>query len=143
MFMGEYNHTIDEKGRIVIPARFRDSFGSHLVVTKGFEGSLNIYQTERFDKIAEGLSALSDNKKDNREYKRLFISKAIECEIDSQNRINLSATLIKAGNLTKQCVFVGSIDHLELWSLEAWKAWYDAHDDRFEEVAENLTQIND
>ena len=140
-FMGEFNHTIDTKGRIVIPSRFRESFSDRLVVTKGFEGSLNIYPLNRFARIAENLAKLPTTKRDAREYVRLFLSKAIECEIDSQNRINLSAGLIKDAELEKYCVFVGAIDHVELWAAERWEKWFSEHSSSFEEVAESITDL--
>ena len=140
-FIGEVSHTIDSKGRIVIPARFRDGFTDNLVVTKGLDGCLNIYTVEQFDKIAENLDNLPPTKRDAREYVRLFVAKALPCEIDVQNRINLSSTLIQEANLVKQCVFVGAINHIELWALDAWEKWYQDHNDSYEDVAESVTDL--
>ncbi len=142
MFMGEFYHSIDAKGRIVIPSRFRDFFPTDkLVVTKGFEGCLNIYTIEQFSKIAEKLQALPSTKKDARDYMRIFLSKASECEIDGQNRINISSGLIRLANLTKQCVYIGVNDHVELWSTDNWEAYNDSIGDSFESIAESITDL--
>ncbi|MFV0255767.1 MAG: division/cell wall cluster transcriptional repressor MraZ [Erysipelotrichaceae bacterium] len=141
MFMGEYFHTIDAKGRIVIPARFRDAFSTNLVTTKGFDGCLNIYTKDQFQKIAEKLSSLPNTKREARNYIRLFLSKAMECEIDGQNRINLSKSLILEAQLAKQCVFIGAADHIELWSTEKWENWEANNNASFEDVAESLTDF--
>ena len=140
-FMGEFYYSVDSKGRIVIPARYRDAFTSQLVVTKGFEGCLNIYTAEQFEKMAENLDQLPSTKKDAREYVRLFISKAVECEIDNQNRINLPASLIKEAAIAKKCVFVGAINHLELWAADRWDDYYQEKSDNFENVAESITDL--
>jgi len=140
-FIGEVSHTIDSKGRIVIPARFRDGFTDHLVVTKGFEGCLNIYTMQQYDKITDNLDKLPSTKKDAREYVRLFASKSLACEIDVQNRIKLSSTLIKEAKIEKQCVFIGAINHIELWSQESWDKWYQDHNDSYEDVAESVTEL--
>ena len=136
-----YRGYMDAKGRIVIPARFRDAFTEQLVVTKGFEGCLNIYTMDQFEKIATNLERLPSTKKDARQYVRLFISKAVECEIDSQNRINLPLNLMKEAGIEKRCVFIGAVDHIELWSLETWEAWYRQNSDNFAEVAESITDL--
>lgn len=141
MFMGEYFHSIDTKGRIVVPSRFRESFSVSLVATKGFDGCLNLYTVDQFQKIAEKLSSLPSTKRDARNYIRIFLSKALECEIDGQNRINLNKSLIKEASLEKQCVFVGAADHIELWSLDKWNSWEETNNSSFEDVAEGLTDF--
>ena len=142
-FSGEKSHNIDNKGRIVIPACFREEFPDSLVVTKGFEGCLNIYTPQHFDKIAENLEKLPPTKKAARTYVRLFNSRVEECEIDSQNRINLSATMIREAGIIKQCVFIGAINYIELWAAEKWEEWLNDNDGLYEETAEKLTDMLD
>lgn len=140
--MGEFFHAIDTKGRIVIPAKFRDSFPQDLlVVTKGFEGCLNVYTQERFQLIASNLELLPSTKKMARDYIRSFLSKAIECDIDSQNRINISSSLVQIAQLTKQCVFIGANDHIELWAKEKWLDYSNSIDATFEDIAETITEF--
>jgi len=140
-FSGEYAHSIDSKGRIVVPARFRDAFTTEMIVTKGFEGCLSIYTQSMWDQIVERLMQLPQTKKEARDYVRLFMSKAAECEIDAQNRINLPASLMKEGQLVKQCVFVGVLDHIELWSQDRWDEYCANGSESFEKIAESVTDF--
>lgn len=126
MFIGEYYHAIDAKGRIVIPSTFRDAFADNrLMVTNGFDGCLNIYIYDEFKDLVKGISPLPTGEKKERDDMRRFFSKAMECKIDSQNRINLSNSLISLAELNKQCVFFGANNHIELWSSERWEAYMD------------------
>jgi MraZ protein len=140
-FSGEYIHSIDAKGRIVVPSRFRDAFVSKMIVTKGFEGCLSIYTEAMWDAIVERLMQLPQTKKEARDYVRLFMSKAMECEIDNQNRINLPPGLIKEGQLNKQCVFVGVLDHIELWDQSHWDDYCANNGESFESIAESVTDF--
>ena len=140
MFMGQYKHNIDAKGRIIVPARFRLELGDKVVCTKWFEGSLAIYTSEQFENFYQKLVTLPNTMKDTRTYLRTIMANATECEFDSQGRILLSPALIKEGSLDKACVFVGVGDHVELWSEEAWNNFANDSDPKFEEVAEKLTE---
>lgn len=93
MFMGEYQHNIDAKGRIIIPAKFRQDLGDKLVVTRGMDGCLFGYPMDEWEKVEQKIDTLPVNKKDARYFTRFFFSAAVECEFDKQGRINIPSTL--------------------------------------------------
>ncbi len=138
MFIGEYHHTIDEKGRIIIPAKFRDSLGENFVITRGIENCLFVYSQENWAKITDKLNSLPFTKKDARTFNRFFMSGATDVELDKQGRVNLPAPLIAYASLIKDCVVIGTGDRLEIWSQEAWDAFFDSTKENMSDIAENL-----
>lgn len=138
MFIGEYHHTIDDKGRIIIPAKFRDELGSSFVVTRGIEACLFVYPQNNWDKICEKLNSLPFTRKDARVFNRFFMSGATNVELDKQGRINISAPLITHANLKKDCVVIGTGDRLEIWSKEDWDSFFNSNKDSMSDIAENL-----
>ena len=141
MFMGEYRHNIDAKGRMIIPARFRDELGNRFVVTRGLDGCLRTYTVAQLDAVFEQLKRLPSTKRETRMYIHMLTSKASECELDSQGRILLSAALITESGIEKECVVVGVADHVEIWAKERWDNYYDEASASFEDVAEQLTEF--
>ena len=142
MLMGEFHHTIDDKGRIIIPAKFREELGSSFVITRGLEECLFIYPLSRWDEIISKLSSLPFTKKDARSFTRFFLSGATAMEFDKQGRINITSPLISYAGLEKDCVIVGVGDRLELWSLEKWNSFYDTNKEDLSNIAENLFDSN-
>ena len=141
MFMGEYRHNIDAKGRMIIPARFRDELGNRFVVTRGLDGCLRTYTMAQWDAVLEQLKRLPSTKRETRMYIHMLTSKASECELDSQGRILLPAALITESGIEKECVVVGVADHVEIWAKERWDNYYDEASASFEDVAEQLTEF--
>ena len=138
MFIGEYHHTIDDKGRIIIPAKFRDELGSNFVVTRGIESCLFVYPNKNWDQICEKLNSLPFTRKDARIFNRFFMSGATNVELDKQGRINISSPLINYANLKKDCVVIGTGDRLEIWSKEDWDSFFNSNKDSMSDIAENL-----
>lgn len=138
MFIGEYHHTIDDKGRIIIPAKFRDELGSNFVVTRGIESCLFVYPNKNWDQICEKLNSLPFTRKDARIFNRFFMSGATNVELDKQGRINISAPLISYANLIKDCVVIGTGDRLEIWSQDDWNSFFNSNKDNMSDIAENL-----
>ena len=138
MFIGEYHHTIDEKGRIIIPAKFREELGNNFIVTRGIDNCLFVYSNEKWDMITSKLNALPFTKKDARTFNRFFMSGATEVELDKQGRINLPTPLIHYANLVKDCVVIGTGDRLEIWSQESWDGFFDSTKENVSDIAENL-----
>ena len=138
MFIGEYHHTIDEKNRIIIPAKFRGELGKEFIVTRGIENCLFVYSLENWAKITTKLNALPFTKKDARTFNRFFMSGATEVELDKQGRINLPTPLIHYANLVKDCVVIGTGDRLEIWSQESWDGFFDSTKENVSDIAENL-----
>lgn len=138
MFIGEYHHTIDEKGRIIIPSKFRESLGKEFIITRGIENCLFIYSLQNWADITNKLSSLPFTKKDARTFNRFFMSGATNVELDKQGRVNISKPLIDYANISKDCVIIGTGDRLEVWSQESWNSFFDSTKDSMSDIAENL-----
>lgn len=136
--MGEYHHNIDDKGRLIIPSKFRDHLGGEFIVTRGIENCLFAYSKEEWQKIVEKLESLPFTKKDARSFVRFFLSGATYAEFDKQGRIHLTSPLISYANITKECVILGAGNRLEIWSLEDWNQFFDSASDNMSDIAENL-----
>ena len=144
MFIGEYQHNLDAKGRIIIPSKFRDELHTTFILNKGLDGCLAIYSLNQWEKMIEQISKLPSTKKDARLYTRMIASTATECSLDNQGRIQIPSFLSIPANLTKECVVIGANDHIEIWDKATWDAYYLDASNSFEEVAENLSElIND
>ncbi len=119
MFMGEYNHTIDAKGRIIVPSKFREALGEHFVVTLGLDGCLFVYPNEEWERFVTGLKNLPGNK-EARQLQRYFMAGAADCEVDKQGRILIPNHLREQAGLDKDIVFIGVLSKIEIWSKERW-----------------------
>lgn len=142
MFMGEFDHSIDTKGRLIIPAKFREQLGDHFVVTRGMDGCLFGYPMTEWAALQEKLKALPVNRKDARAFVRFFYSAATECELDKQGRINIPRSLRDHASLTKQCVIVGVANRFEIWSAERWNDFSTTAEANFDDIAENLIDFD-
>ena len=120
MFMGEYSHTIDAKGRMIIPSKFREELGEEFVLTKGLDGCLSIYPNDEWKAFEEKLKALPLNDKNARAFLRFFVARATACELDKQGRILVPATLREFAGLNKDVVLTGNLTRIEVWSKEKW-----------------------
>ncbi len=120
MFMNQYNHTVDAKGRLIIPSEFREILGERFVVTKGLDGCLFVYANEDWNIFAQKLTALPLTNDDARDFARFFLAGAITVEVDKQGRILLPSTLRDFADLKKDVVLAGVGSRIELWSKEAW-----------------------
>ncbi|MEK5133944.1 division/cell wall cluster transcriptional repressor MraZ [Bacillus sp. FSL W8-0645] len=138
MFMGEYQHTIDTKGRMIIPAKFRDGLGVQFVLTRGLDQCLFGYPMSEWKLIEEKLKALPLTKKDARAFTRFFFSGAVECDLDKQGRINIASNLLQYAKLEKECVVIGVSNRIELWSKSIWEQYTEEQEDSFAEIAENM-----
>lgn len=120
MFMGEYNHTIDAKGRLIIPAKFREALGEEFVLTKGLDGCLSIYPMDEWKIFEEKLKVLPLTDKNARAFVRFFVAGATSCELDRQGRILVPGTLREFAGLEKEVVLTGNLTRIEVWSKEKW-----------------------
>ena len=135
LLMGEYHHTIDEKGRITIPSKVRYDLGESFVVTSGLDRCLYVYPKKEWETIITKYQKLP-NTKDARNFMRFFLSGATTCEFDKHGRINIQAPLIHYAELKKDCVIVGVSDHLEIWSQELWQQLLDENEENFSVMAD-------
>jgi MraZ protein len=136
--MGEYHHNVDTKGRLIVPAKFRDELGEMFVLTRGLDQCLFGYPLSEWKIIEEKLKGLPMTKKDARAFTRFFFSGATECEIDKQGRINISSPLVKYAKLEKECVVLGVSNRIEIWSQDIWNDYFIESADSFAEIAENM-----
>ena len=141
MFMGEYSHTIDAKGRLIIPAKFREQLGEEFVLTKGLDGCLSIYPNDEWVAFEEKLRALPLTNKNARDFVRFFLSGAIECEIDKQGRFLITSNLREYAKLEKDTVIIGVGTRIEIWDKEKWKSYNSDENISADEIAENMTML--
>lgn len=121
MFMSQYNHTVDAKGRLIVPSKFRDQLGDEFVVTKGMDGCLFVYANEDWKAFEEKLATLPMTNKEARMFTRFFLAGAATLEVDKQGRILLPANLREFAALDKDVVLVGVGTRIEIWSKENWE----------------------
>ena len=142
VFMGEFNHQLDTKGRMIVPAKFRDSLSENFVITRGLDKCLFGYTLDEWQKIEEKLKSLPITKKDARKFMRLFFSGATEVEIDKQGRINIPQNLREYAGLSKECTVIGVSNRIEIWDKNGWNQFYEDTEDQFEEIAEELIDFD-
>lgn len=138
MFMGEHNHTIDAKGRIIVPAKFREALGEEFVVTLGLDGCLFVYPNDEWQSFISQLKTLPGSK-DARQMQRYFLAGATTCEVDKQGRILIPSKLREQAGLNKDVVFVGVLSKIELWSKERWES--NNNYDNMDEIAEHMSEF--
>lgn len=141
VLIGEFDHNIDKKGRMILPAKLREELGDSVIVNRGLDGCLYVYTKEQWEKVYQRLSTLPSTRKDARMYARMMLSKAAECEFDAQGRILIPAGLVKLAHLQKECKIIGVGTHVEIWDKDTWLALEEEQNDCFEDVAESLTEF--
>ena len=142
MLMGEFHHSIDEKKRLIIPAKFRNELGEKFVVTRGIEKCLYVYSLSEFENIVDKLKTIPFTKSDARQFMRFFLSGATTVEFDKQGRITIPTTLTNYASITKDCIVVGTGDRLEIWSDSSWEEFYNSTKDNMSDIADALFDTN-
>ena len=141
MLLGEYEHTIDDKNRLTLPAKFRHAFADGIVVTRGMDGCLYAYTRADWGKLVDQrLAALDPLSQEARRMQRFFFSGAAEAELDKQGRLMLPAALLEHAKLARDVVVAGVHDHLEIWDRAAWRKELAEVEGSAEHVAERLAQ---
>ena len=138
MLMGEFHHNIDDKGRLIIPSKFRTELGEKFIITKGLDRCLFVYSMNEWNKIIEKLSTLQFTKKNVRAFERAFIGGASTIEFDRQGRINITSPLVHYANISKECVIIGVNERLEIWSKEEFEKYMKENEESLEEITEDL-----
>lgn len=141
MLMGEYHHNIDDKGRLVIPNKFREELGETFIIARGIEKCIYVYSNTEWEKLVSKLNTLPFTKKDARTFTRSFYSGATVCEFDKSGRINITSPLVSYAGLEKECVIIGVNDRLEIWSEEAFSNFLNENEEKLEDIAENLFEV--
>ncbi len=141
MFLGEFHHSLDDKGRLIMPAKFREALGDGLVVTKGVDPCLQIFTLTDWASLNERIRNLPDGRMDARQIKRLVYGGASEGEITKQGRLSIPQSLREYADLGKDIVIVGVSDRLEIWSEKNWQKHVQSGEGSFAEMAERLTEF--
>jgi MraZ protein len=141
LFIGEYRHSLDVKGRIIVPSKFRDGLGDKFVLTKGLDGCLFAYSKEEWANFEEKIKTLPLTNKDARAFIRFFFAGAVECEIDKQGRTLIPPMLREHAGLNKDLVIIGVSSRVEIWSQEKWDNYSEAEDLDADELAEKMALL--
>ena len=139
MLIGEYEHSLDAKGRLIMPAKLRDDMGEKFILTTGLDGCLFGFSMSEWEKFEDKLKALPITNKNARNFVRFFLSGATECELDKQGRFLIPNNLRTAANLQKEAVIIGVGTRLEIWNKDTWESC----DENIsaDEIAENMTML--
>ena len=144
MLLGEYEHTIDDKSRLTLPAKFRESFAAGIVLTRGMDGCLNAYTRADWDRLVETrLSTLDPLSREGRVMQRYFFASAASSELDKQGRVPVPAALAETAGLGREVVVAGVHDHVEIWDRSAWHDELAEVEGSAEHVAERLAAKRD
>lgn len=141
MFIGEYQHSIDEKGRLAVPVKFRDVLAEGAVVTRGIDNCLSLYTKEEWEKLAERISKLPIARANTRAFSRLMLAGAMDVKLDKQGRIVLPDYLKKYASLKKQVVVAGLYNRLEIWDESVWENYKSGTEKDSKDIAETLGEL--
>ncbi len=141
MFMGEFQHALDDKGRIIVPAKFREGLGPTFVMTRGLDKCLFVYPVSEWEVLEEKLKNLPMTRSDARSFVRFFFSGACECELDKQGRILIPAGLRTYAGLEKDCVVLGVSNRVEIWGSDHWNEYANDASESFAEIAEKMVDL--
>jgi len=140
MFIGEYNHSLDTKNRIIIPAKFRDELGKNFVLTKGLDGCLYVYPKSQWEVLQKKLETLPLTNKNARAFVRFFFSGAHELELDKQGRTLIPQNLLEYGQIQKEIVSIGVSNRIEIWSKDKWDEYNNSNID-YDSIAEQMSEL--
>ena len=142
MFMGEFSHSIDNKNRVIIPAKFRDELGDKFVLTKGLDDCLFAYPMEEWHNVESKFKKLSFTRADARAFSRFFFSGAAEIEVDKQGRALIPANLADYAGLNKDLMIIGVSSRFEIWDKEKWAEYSEKAAGDYEAIAEKITDFD-
>ena len=141
MLIGEYEHSLDVKGRLILPAKIREDMGDKFIVTKGLDGCLFGFSQNEWTNFEEKLKTLPLTNKNARDFVRFFLSGATECEIDKQGRFLITSNLREYATLEKDAIIIGVGTRIEIWNREKWKSYNSDENVSADEIAENMTML--
>ena len=141
MLIGEYEHSLDTKGRLILPAKIREDLGEKFIITKGLDGCLFGFSKNEWNNFEEKLKTLPLTNKNARDFVRFFLSGAIECEIDKQGRFLIAGNLREYAELEKEAVIIGVGTRIEIWNKDKWKAYNSEENLSADQIAENMANL--
>lgn len=139
MLIGEYEHTLDVKGRLIMPVKLREDIGENFIVTKGLDGCLFGFSKQEWTNFEEKLKSLPLTNKNARDFVRFFLSGAIECEIDKQGRFLIASNLREYASMEKEVVIIGVGTRIEFWDKNKWSSYNNSENISADNIAENMT----
>ena len=141
MLIGEYEHSLDSKGRLIMPSKLRESMGEKFVITKGLDGCLFGFSQNEWQIFEEKLKTLPITQKNARNFVRFFLSGAVECEIDKQGRFLISSNLREVAGLEKEVIIIGVGTRIEIWNKDKWIEYNNIENNSADEIAENMDML--
>jgi len=141
MFIGEYKHNLDEKGRMAVPSKFRHSLNNRAVVTRGLDHCLFVFSAGEWEELAEKIKSLPMTQANSRSFSRLMFAGAVDVEIDSQGRVLIPDYLRKYAGLEKSAVVAGVYNRIEIWNEERWESYKQKTEEESDEIAEKLSDL--
>lgn len=141
MLTGEFNHSIDAKGRLIIPSKFRENLGENIVITKGLDGCLFLYPDNEWKTFEEKLRTLPLTNKDARIFTRFFLGSAVDGGLDKQGRVLISSALRNFAHLEKEVVLVGVLDRVEIWDKAKWEENNTVIEDNMDDIASHMEEL--
>ena len=138
MFFGSFTHTLDEKGRLMIPRKMREELGYKVYIMKGFDGSLSLYNEERYQKLVAEFSSLPFNQRKNRDYLRIQFASTHEMDVDKLGRVQIPTALLNKFNISREVIVLGIGDHIEVWNQKTYEEYENSVKDEFENIAETI-----
>ncbi|WKY47273.1 division/cell wall cluster transcriptional repressor MraZ [Eubacteriaceae bacterium ES3] len=141
MFFGEHIHNIDDKGRLIIPSKFRESLGGQFVLTKGLDCCLFVFSMAEWEDFEGKLKSLPVSDKNARAFTRFFFAGAADCELDRQGRATIPASLRKYAKISREVTIIGVSNRLEIWDSQCWESYNESEDLNYEEIAGNMAML--
>jgi len=138
MLLGEFEHALDDKNRLTLPARLRSELGDHVVVTRGLDGCLTVWSAEEWQRLARRVGSLDPFSAEARTMQRFFFAAGVEAELDKQGRVVIPAKLLEETAIGREVTVTGIYDHLEIWDRAAWRAQRQTVEGSAEDVAQRL-----
>ena len=141
MLIGQYEHSLDAKGRLIMPAKLREDMGEKFIITKGLDGCLFGFSQNEWENFETKLKTLPLTNKNARDFVRFFLSGAMECEIDKQGRFLISSNLRNVATLEKEVVIIGVGTRIEIWNKDKWEEYNSEENISADDIAENMTML--
>jgi len=141
MFIGEFRHVVDDKGRLAVPSKFREALSKGAVVTRGLDQCLFVFTMEEWTKLAEKLANLPLSQQDSRAFARLMLAGAMDVELDKQGRVILPEYLRKYAKISKDAVVAGLYNRLEIWDQQAWESYKEQTEKDSTVIAERMSDL--
>jgi len=138
MFFGSFAHTLDEKGRLMIPRKMREELGLRVYIMQGYDGSLSVYTESRYQKLVAEFESLPFNQRKNRDYLRIQFASTHEMDVDKLGRVQIPTALLNKFNISREVIVLGIGDHIEIWDQKKYQEYESSVKDEFENIAETI-----